>query len=42
MIGDGLIVQCAQGAVTVLEVIAPNRGRQSGAAFGAPFVLKKA
>ena len=41
MIGDGLIVQCGDGAVSVLEVIAPNRGRQTGAAFGAPFVLKK-
>lgn len=41
MIGDGLIVQSGNGGVSVLEVIAPNRGRQTGASFGTPFVLKK-
>jgi methionyl-tRNA formyltransferase len=40
MIGDGVIVQCGEGAVNVLEVIAPNRGRQTGAAFAAPFLQK--
>lgn len=41
MIGDALVVQCGDGAVNVLEVIAPNRPRQSGAAFGAPLLLKE-
>lgn len=31
--GDALRVRCGDGAVDVLEVIAPNRGAQTGAAF---------
>jgi methionyl-tRNA formyltransferase len=38
MIGDGLGVQSGDGVVNVLEVIAPNRGPQTGASFGAPFL----
>ena len=41
MIGDALVVQCGDGAVNVLEVIAPSRSRQSGAAFGAPLLFKE-
>lgn len=40
MIGDALIVQCGDGAVNVFEVIAPSRSPQTGASFGAPFLLK--
>ncbi|HET9393529.1 MAG TPA: methionyl-tRNA formyltransferase [Candidatus Rubrimentiphilum sp.] len=40
MIGDALIVSCGDAAVNVLEVIPPNRPRQSGAAFGAPLLVK--
>ena len=38
MIGDGLGVQSGKGVVNVLEVIAPNRGAQTGASFGAQFL----
>jgi len=38
MIGDGLGVQSGNGVVNVLEVIAPNRGPQTGASFGAQFL----
>jgi methionyl-tRNA formyltransferase len=31
--GDAVRVRCGDGAVDVLEVVAPNRGPQSGAAF---------
>jgi methionyl-tRNA formyltransferase len=31
--GDAVAVRCGDGSVDVLEVIAPNRGPQSGAAF---------
>lgn len=35
MIGDGLGIQSGNGVVNVLELIPPNRGPQTGAAFGA-------
>ena len=38
MIGDGLGVQSGSGVVNVLELIAPNRGPQTGASFGAQFL----
>lgn len=38
MIGDGLGVQSGNGVVNVLELIAPNRGPQTGASFGAQFL----
>jgi len=31
--GDALTVRCGDGTVDVLEIVAPNRGPQSGAAF---------
>jgi methionyl-tRNA formyltransferase len=31
--GDALAVRCADGTVDVVELVAPNRGPQSGAAF---------
>jgi methionyl-tRNA formyltransferase len=38
MIGVGVGVQSGNGVVNVLELIAPNRGPQTGASFGAPFL----
>lgn len=38
MIGDGLGVQSGSGVVNVLELIAPNRGPQTGASFGTQFL----
>ena len=40
MVGDALIVSCGDAAVNVLEVIPPNRPRQSGSAFGTPLLVK--
>jgi methionyl-tRNA formyltransferase len=41
MIGDALIVSCGDAAVNVLEVIPPNRARQSGSAFGTPLLVRE-
>ena len=39
--GDSLIARCGDGTVDVLELVAPNRGAQSGAAFAQSIAAKR-
>lgn len=39
--GDAMVIRCGDGAVDVLELVPPNRGAVTGAAFAVPILARR-